>query len=528
MSYRFSLNFTSYKKIFAIINSYFSSFSNKLSNYSNFIWPIHRDEYKKFFSLTALMFCILFIQNTIRALKDSIIVTNLGSESFNPLKIIVITAATAFAVLYTKIVNRFKGEYIFYAVISVYMIFFTIFGFVIYPNQNKFHPDPQVTQALIDSYPYLKWPILVFSNWNLSIFYVLSELWSVIVFALLFWQFSNSINTIDQSKRFYTLFGIIGQLSLIPSGMLLENSPKIGRTVGNWFNINPTYNMLGEVSTMINMCFILFFGITAMITFKYINSKVIDPQTNINLQKNKLKLGLKESFNMIIHSKYIGLIVALLFCYGLCINLIEAPWKNLASLSYPTQDEYISFQGNYLKLTGIFTVLLAFFGSHIVRHLGWFIAALITPITMAIVGSLFFLTSFTNTTGLYLAKFFLTDPIILATTIGIILQISTKSTKYTLFDSTKEMSYVPLDDELKTKGKAAADLLGTKFGKASSALIQTLLLMIFPEGYREDNPVYIILFLIFLVVCILWIFVVKNLSVRYNQQVEEESKNLGK
>jgi AAA family ATP:ADP antiporter len=444
----------------------------------------------------------------------------MGSETINVIKFIgVIPVAASFAALYAKVVNKFKGEYIFYSVISVFMLFFALFGFVIYPNQSKFHPDPEITNQLIAAHPHFKWLIMVFSKWSLSIFYIFAELWSVIVLALLFWQFSNSVNTVDQSKRFYALFGIFGQMGLVPSGMLLEASPQIGKAVNNWLNKGEAGNEIGEPSVMVNISFILFFGIMAMIIFKYINSKVIDKHTNINLQKNKLKLGLKESINMIMHSKYIGLIVILLFSYGLAINLIEAPWKNMVNQYYPTQDEYIKFQGNYLKLTGICTVLFAFLGSNIVRYMGWFVAALITPIIMTVLGYMFFLSSFTNTTGLIIAKFMLTDPVFLAINMGIILQVLTKSTKYTLFDSTKEMSYVPLDDELKTKGKAAAELLGTKFGKASSALIQTLLLMFFPGGYKENNPIYFILFLVFTAICIMWILAVKNLSTRYNAQI---------
>lgn len=208
------------------------------------------------------------------------------------------------------------------------------------------------------------------------------------------------------------------------------------------------------------------------------------------------------------------LIATLLICYGITINLVEGPWKAKASTLYPSPEAYASFVGSYLSYTGFFTILFVLIGSNIVRKLGWFAAAIITPIMVFVTGMLFFLTSsFDNYFDFMLGSFAAIDPLILAVTIGAAQNVLSKSSKYTLFDSTKEMAYVPLDDELKTKGKAAADVVGTKLGKSASALLQSIIFMIFPAATYQNIAVY--LMVVFAIICLIWIWSVRELSKEY-------------
>ena len=60
----------------------------------------------------------------------------------------------------------------------------------------------------------------------------------------------------------------------------------------------------------------------------------------------------------------------------------------------------------------------------------------------------------------------------LAVVFGTAQNIMSKSAKYSLFDPTKEMAYIPLDQESKVKGKAAIDVVGARLGKSGGSLVQ--------------------------------------------------------
>ena len=64
--------------------------------------------------------------------------------------------------------------------------------------------------------------------------------------------------------------------------------------------------------------------------------------------------------------------------------------------------------------------------------------------------------------------------VVLAVWFGMVQDALSKSVKYCLFDATKNMAYVPLDEETRTKGQAAVEVIGGRAGKAGASLIQTL------------------------------------------------------
>lgn len=481
-----------------------------------YIWPIERHELRKFLSMTVLMFCILFVQNLIRALKDSIVNTMIGTETISFLKVWgVVPAAFLMAALYIKIVNSMQPARIFTVIVGGFLSFFALFAFVLFPNHELIHLSPATTDALIAASPHIKWFIVIIANWSFSLFYIIAELWPNIVFSLLFWQFVNKITSVEQSKRFYLLFGLLGQTGLYFSGQVLNLSHPFSNYLIAAFNLDSS---VSTVYVQLIMSVVLILGSVAVICFRILHHKYASDM-EIHFAAKAPKMPFKESLKMIIESRYIRLIAILLICYGMTINLVEGPWKYKAKLMFTTTEAYGAFVGQYLSYTGLFTITFVLLGSNIVRRLGWFAAAVITPVMVLVTGTAFFaFANFETEIGFMMSGYIMSDPLTIAVIIGAAQNVLSKSSKYTVFDSTKEMAYIPLPDELKTKGKAAADVLGVKLGKSAGALLQASLFIIMPHATYQSISPY--LMMVFLVVALIWMWAVISLGKEYNRRVD--------
>ena len=158
-----------------------------LSKIKEAIWPITRSELKLFMPMALLMFCALFNFSALRSVKDALIMPDLGAEVISFLKLwIVLPSALIFTLIYVKLSNIFSAEKVFYIIVSSFLVIFWIFIYVIYPNQDIYHPSSELIATLIEQFPNFKWFIKIASKWGYIVMYVFGELWSVVVINLMF------------------------------------------------------------------------------------------------------------------------------------------------------------------------------------------------------------------------------------------------------------------------------------------------------------------------------------------------------
>lgn len=501
------------------------------------LWPIHSHEVKKFLPMGIMMFCILFIYTVLRDTKDAILVNapGAGAESLAFAKGLGVTfAAILFMVLYTKAANIFKREGLFYATALPFLLFFGLFPYFIYPFVDSIHMSVDTIHGYQAAFPNFKWIVPLVGNWTYTLFYILSELWGSAVLSLLFWQFANAITPVKEARRFYGMFGFLGNFGLLFSGpmiIFITNSIH-GLGLGR---MESTGLMLKYL-----MAFVIVAGIILLSTFYWMNRKVLtdkryyDPEAMGEGKKKKAKLTLMESFKYILKSPYIGLIAMLVLAYGISINLFEGVWKGQIKIAYPTEVEYNRVMGGLSTVTGGIAVILMLVGSNLLRRFSWKACAMITPAVLLTGVLIFFGVIYYNNSmlpqGMHIVDaikegIIQKELIVFAVVLGLLVNAFGKAVKYSLFDPTKEMAYIPLDQELKIKGKAAVDVIGGRGGKSLGSYTQMGLLTVF-GGSALYQLVPIIAPIVFGIV-VLWILSVLGLSKRFTTltaQAETEKK----
>lgn len=482
-------------------------------------WPIHRHELKKFIPMSAFMFCVLFSQNVLRILKDSIVIAEISAEVTSFAKVYCVTPAAAiFVIVYAKMVNSYSYERIHNYLLAFFVIFFVFFSFLIYPNAASFHMDPARMEELMMLHPHLKWYIALVGNWSYILFYVLSELWPNIFYMLLFWQFANEITTTEEAGRFYTLFSLVGNSSLIIVGLMVMNIASEESWLQQYFGTIDSKIVLVQSATLT----IVISSIISVMLVRFVCKNVIsDPRLYVKAKSDNIsrtKMGLKESFRYIARSKYLWLLLICSAAFGLSMNLVEAVWKAKIKELYSTVNAYAEFNGLYILWTGVAIMVMTIIGNNIMRNHGWFVAAVITPVIMMITGVMFFtLVVFDNEVFTWFNNAVIMTPLAMAVSVGAIQNILAKGTKYSIWDASREMLYIPLDNELRTKGKAAVEVVSSKIGKSSSGLIQSMLFVVIPSAtYTSISP---FLMVIFVIVCVFWIYAVRKIFHEYNKLI---------
>src|SRR5215203_4376477 len=115
----------------------------EFSSWRSYLWPVHYHELKKLIPMLLIFFFISFDYNVLRTLKDSLLITakSSGAEVIPFVKVwAMFPGAILMTVFFTWLSNRMPRESVFYIILSIFLTYFFIFTFILYPMRDAIHP----------------------------------------------------------------------------------------------------------------------------------------------------------------------------------------------------------------------------------------------------------------------------------------------------------------------------------------------------------------------------------------------------
>lgn len=455
-------------------------------------------EIKKIIPIFSLFFLISFVYHILRCLKITLIVKadGSGAEVIPFVKFwLVMPSAIIFTYFYARLARHKNRKILIYNILGLFSAFFLLFMIFLYPNKEQLCLS-SLSEWLMYNLPKNFHGIIpILRNWPEAIFYVMAEMWSIIVLSILFWGFCNEITKIEDAKRFYALIALGANCAGIFSGQYMQFISNI--FVNSWSKSVTTFML-----TIIASCLFI-----VMIFMKLNNSDTNSANSSVELsssKKSKHKISLLESIKYIFRYKYIALLAIMVITYNIVFNLADVLWIDQLNKRFSSANDLNNYLAQLDFLVGIFSLIIGIFiFTNMMNKFGWTITALTPPIIWLITSVILYATIFTEKFGFSLNNLIL----ILGT-----LQISLgKAVKYCIFDQIKEMSFIPLSIEQQRNSKAIIDGIISRFGKSSSSIILQGFLIF---GFNEIASLMPIIAIIILLTIFVWSYATCKMGVR--------------
>ena len=488
-----------------------------------------------------LFLLISFIYNLLRAMKLTLVVTagtkiatsvgiselNSGAEVVPFLKVWgVLPSAVLFTYLFTYLASRFSRAQVFYTIVSFFLSFFLFFTLFLYPNRESLELVT-VSRFLMANLPAgCKGLISAICYWPSSLFYIFSEMWSSMVLVMLFWGYANEVTSVEEAKRFYAIFTLGANCSGIFSG-------QIARLL-NFKDFNPSLPFgenAWDQSVALQIGLLLLLGLGILVLFRYVDRQhsapaetaptSVVPETGFK-PKQKPKITLLESFAYLAKSRYMLYITLIVVAYNIVYNLADVVWTDhVHAALHGNADQINAYMNNITSVTGIFATISALILSgNVIRRFGWTVTAMITPLIWFTMGAGVFACLLGQNNeqlmGILLEMFHL--PLQTLVMIFASAQICLgRASKYTVFDESKEIAFIPLPRDEKRKGKAVVDGIASRFGKAGGSLVIQATL-IGCGGIASAMPW---ISLVFFAAIGIWVYAVYGLGQMVKKSVDE-------
>lgn len=422
-------------------------------------------------------FFIIFNYHILKDLKDTLIITasDAGADAIPFIKIWVILPFSLLAsLLFTYSYNKVGREKTFYLFICALIGLYCGFAFLLYPNAESlhFHALANYMEGILPKGCIGLTSIIRY--WSYTLFYLASELWSLMILSILFWGYLNDKTSMDQAKYLYPLCAFTGNIAGIISGQASNFLCQTFSTSIGW-----------ELTLQLLVTAVACSGGIIILINSFLPKVSMQAEMPLEIDKPK-PMNFSEVLSHIFKSKKLLCIALLVIGFGMTNNLIEIVWKKSIKSVYSAPQDYNSYINQLTSIIGFLAVVMALASRYLFRKFQWHTIILVTPILLLITSATFFSSILLpEDTVSTLALIVNSSNAQIILFLGTIHYIVSLTAKYTIFDMTKEMAFLSIDKEQRLKSKSIIDSVGSRFGKSGSSCLYQILLISF--GTSSDH-----------------------------------------
>ncbi len=347
--------------------------------------------------------------------------------------------AIAMTFVLTWLLNRYSLKHVFFITLAAFIGFFFVFSVGVYP-------------WLVD----LKHTVIpLFSS---MIFFVMAELWKIALLTILFWGLVNHYVPLGDAKKFYAPLMLGGSVGTIVAG------PLISLCTSDWLSGKSWHVSLNLMTGMLALIGV----VTAWLFSKLWNEFSGAEKVEANTKEDSLSVW--ESIRICFQSKYLLLLAWVTIADYIAYALAEVIFFDVLKEQYPNPRDYCDFMGKLSLWNGVLTAFSALvITPYLLRKYRWMVASLVTPVCLLVMEGAFFFALWHPSLSVQL-------PVLVG--IGSLMFCMARAAKYTLFDTSKEISFLLLPPLEKMQGKLVIDGMCARIGRGSASFLSLMLIQV--------------------------------------------------
>jgi len=379
----------------------------------SFLWgDLTTAEYKKFGILALVYMMIIGCYALIDSLKYTLFLKMVGKVYLPYAKIVSLCLIFPMILVYSKLVDMYSKEKLFYFFSAFYIAVFLLFNFLLsLPNIGISNTDASPLRIL---------------GWA---FFVIVESYTSFVISL-FLSIVVSSTSMDSAKKGFALVAAGAQLGAF-----------LGPSVVAYASYFGMLNLLKMA------CGTIFVSAGLIKLFMNVCEPDIDTKHEAETQK---KAGILEGLKLLLSQPYVFVIFLTTALYSIVGTVIDYQLKYTADGVFHNPEKLLEFFGFYGQCTNIVSFAFALLGtSYLLRRLGLKFCLVIFPVLT-----------------MFILSFILVDQSFWAIFWGALVF---RALSYGFNNPNREMLYIPTSKAVKFKAKSWIDVFGIRLSKATGS-----------------------------------------------------------